>query len=558
MKFSCFLYLALQFLLMSEFCYAQDQKYWIFLVDKDTIAYDYQQHLSEQAIERRLEQKIPLVQFTDIPLNINYLTQLQHQGIKQVQQSKWLNAITAILTNDQIANLKKLPFVKQIVPMNNRFKILSFASQKSLSFASQKGLSLPSQKEIEYVLAIEQMEAEEMGKANLNGLGITIGIIDAGYVGASQNEYLQHLFDEKRILGIKDLVNPNRKEHFKQAETSADSHGNTVLQMITGYEKGGSQYGFATKSQFYLARTDNGDSEFRGEEDYWISAMEWLDSLGVRVINTSLGYALGFDNPNENYKPEQMDGKTSTISKAAQIAANEKGLLLVVSAGNEGNDSNWLIISTPADVENVMSIGATQPNGMKAGYSSIGTELVPYLKPNVSCFSANGTSFSAPIITGFAACLMQKNRKATNKEIFSIIEKSSHLYPYGNNYIGYGVPKASKALKLLENPTENVNSDNKVVKEKSEYNLKVKNTKNRLVLFHKKDERMVISQDIISVSKGKFTVIRPEKAMRTTVVEENRITEIIWEGENPKKLKKSQRKAKKAAKKEQRKQKKTK
>lgn len=542
MKFSCFLYLALQFLLMSEFCYAQDQKYWIFLVDKDTIAYDYQQHLSEQTIERRLEQKIPLVQFTDIPLNINYLTQLQQQGIKQVQQSKWLNAITAILTNEQIIALKKLPFVKQIVPMNNRFKILS----------------LPLQKEIEYVLAIEQMEAEEMSKANLDGLGITIGIIDAGYVGASQNEYLQHLFDEKRILGIKDLINPNRKEHFKHAETSADSHGNTVLQMITGHEKGGSQYGFATKSQFYLARTDNGDSEFRGEEDYWISAMEWLDSLGVRVINTSLGYALGFDNPTENYKPEQMDGKTSTISKAAQIAANEKGLLLIVSAGNEGNDSNWLVISTPADVENVMSIGATQPNGMKAGYSSIGTELVPYLKPNVSCFSANGTSFSAPIITGFAACLMQKNRKATNKEIFSIIEKSSHLYPYGNNYIGYGIPKASKALKLLDNITENINPDNKVVKEKSQYDLKIKNTKNRLVLFHKKNETIVISQDIISVSKGKYMVIRPEKAVRTTVVEENRITEIIWDGESPKKLKKSQRQAKKAAKKEQRKQKKLK
>ncbi len=543
MKLTYFLYLTLHFLVMSELCYAQNQKYWIFLADKDTVAYNYQQHLSEEAIERRLEQKIPLVQFTDIPLNINYLTQLQQQGIKQVQQSKWLNAITAILTYEEIIVIKKLPFVKQIVPMNNRFKILS----------------LPSQKEIEYVLAIEQMEAEEMSKANLNGLGITIGIIDAGYVGASQNEYLQHLFDEKRILGIKDLVNPNRKEHFKQAETSADSHGNTVLQMVTGHEKGGSQYGFATKSQFYLARTDNGDSEFRGEEDYWISAMEWLDSLGVRVINTSLGYALGFDNPNENYKPEQMDGKTSTISKAAQIAANEKGLLLIVSAGNEGNDSNWLVISTPADVENVMSIGATQPNGMKAGYSSIGTELVSYLKPNVSCFSANGTSFSAPIITGFAACLMQKNRKATNKEISNIIEKSSHLYPHGNNYIGYGIPKSSRALKLLDNLmnniTENINSENKIVQEKSQYDLKVKNTKNRIVLFHKKNETIVISQDIISVSKGKYTINRPEKAVRTTVVEENKITEIIWDGESPKKLKKSQRKAKKAAKKEQRKQK---
>ncbi len=527
--------------LLPLFAYSQDTKYWIFLSDKDTVAYDYRKHLSEEAVERRLEQQILLNQFTDIPLNSKYLSILQERGIIIIQQSKWLNAITAILTSEQVQNLKKIPFIRSIEPINNRFKILEFQKYK----------------EIEFVLTIEQMEVEEMIKAKLDGAGITIGVIDAGYVGASQNEYLQHLFDEKRILGIKDLINPVRTEHFKNAETSADSHGSTVLQMITGYEKGGSQYGFATKSQFYLARTDHGDNEFRGEEDYWVSAMEWLDSLGVRVINTSLGYALGFDNPKENYKPEQMDGKTSTISKAAQIATDEKGLLLIVSAGNEGNDSNWLIVSTPADSKSVLSVGATQPNGLKAGYSSIGASFLPYLKPNISCFSTNGTSFSAPAVTGFAACLMQKNRKATNKEIFDIIEKSSHLYPYGNNYIGYGIPKASKALQLIENNpnniTENKNPSSKISVKKLSYDLKIKNAKTKLQIFHKENETIVVSQEIVSASKGKYTVVRPEKVLRTTIVAENELTEIIWEGDSKKQLKKAQRKAKKAARKEQRK-----
>jgi subtilisin family serine protease len=538
MKSSCIILVAL---LLPFFSHSQDLKYWIFLSDKDTTAYDYHKHLSEEAIERRLEQQIPLSQFTDIPIKANYLSILKEKGIKIVQQSKWLNAVTAILTPEQIKILSNITFIQKIEPINNRFKILKF----------------PNYKEIEFVLTIEQMEIEEMVKAKLDGAGITIGVIDAGYVGASQNEYLQHLFDEKRILGIKDLINPVRTEHFKQAETTADSHGNTVLQMITGYEKGGSQYGFATKSQFYLARTDHGDSEFRGEEDYWVSAMEWLDSLGVRVINTSLGYALGFDNPKENYKPEQMDGKTSVISKAAQIATEEKGLLLVVSAGNEGNDANWLIVSTPADSKSVLSVGATQPNGLKAGYSSIGADFLPYLKPNISCFSANGTSFSAPVVTGFAACLMQKNRKATNKEIFAIIEKSSHLYPYGNNYIGYGIPKSSKALQLMDNYTENelATKKPKVISEKLSYDFKVKNSKVRLQIFHKKNETIVVSQDIVSVSKGKYTVVRPENVLRTTLVADNEIIEIFWEGETPKQLKKAQRKALKAAKKEQRKQK---
>jgi hypothetical protein len=514
---------------------SQDQKYWIFFTDKDTIQYDYRHHLSDNAIERRLEQNIPLRQWTDIPLNSNYIEILENHKIKILKKSKWLNAVTSVLTFEQINELKRFNFVKDVIPMNNFFKIL-----QSSSFVSN------------YALAIEQMEADEMTKAGLDGIDILIGVIDAGYVGASQNEYLQHLFDEKRILGVKDLVNPSRTEHFKYAETSSDTHGNTVLQMISGYEKGGSQYGFATKSKFYLARTDHGDKEFRGEEDYWITAMEWLDSLGVRIINTSLGYALGFDNPTENYKPEQMDGKTSVISQATKIATNEKGLLLVVSAGNEGNDSNWQIVSTPADSETVLSIGAVQTNGLKAGYSSIGPEFLPYLKPNVVCFSPNGTSFSAPVITGFAACLMQKKRKATNKEIFNIIEKSGHLYPYGNNYVGYGIPKTSKALAFMDNQSKNEEIEKPIIS-RLKYELKVQNLNEKIQLFHKKNATFVIKQELISPSNTIYTIKRPEKTLQTTVVANGKVTEIIWEGETLKQMKKAQRKAKKAQKKQQRK-----
>lgn len=526
-------------LLLPCWLMAQDQKYWIFLADKDTMNYDYTAHLSTEAIERRIEQQIPLKQWTDIPLKISYLQAIQQHQVQIIKQSKWLNAVTAILSPEKIEELKKLSFVKDILPMNYHFKILS----------------LPNYSVQEYEIAIEQMEGEAMTKAELNGLDILIGVIDAGYVGASQNEYLQHLFDEKRILGVKDLINPNRTEHFKYAETGSDGHGNTVLQMISGYEKGGSQYGFATQSKFYLARTDHGDKEFRGEEDYWIGAMEWLDSLGVRVINTSLGYALGFDNPDENYKPEQMDGQTSTISKATKIATDEKGLLLVVSAGNEGNDSQWQIISTPADSQSVLSIGATQTNGLKASYSSMGPEFLSYLKPNVACFSANGTSFSAPVITGFAACLMQKNRKATNKEIFSIIEKSGHLYPYGNNYIGYGIPKATKALQLMDTLPEITKPLS--VKSELQYELGIDNTKEKVQIFHKKNPSIVLKQDVISVSKGKYSINRHEKATHTTVVYNGQVIEIEWEGKTPKQLKKEQRKAKKALKKQARREKKT-
>ncbi len=526
--------------------YGQEQKYWIFFTDKETQHYDYQQHLSEEAIERRTEQGVALVQYTDIPLNANYLQTLQKNGLVVLQQSKWLNAVTSLLTKEQISQVQQLPFVKQIVPTNRKIKILSLPR-------------LDADKDREYALALEQMEAAEMVKAGLNGEGITIGIIDAGFVGASQNEYLQHLFDDKRILAIKDLVNPQRVEHFKYPETHSDSHGNTVLQMIAGFEKGGSQYGFATQSKFYLARTDHGDNEFRGEEDYWVAAMEWMDSLGVRIINTSLGYALGFDNPTENYKPEQMDGKTSVISKATQIATEEKGLLVVVSAGNEGNDYNWQVVSTPADSPSALSVGATLPNGLKAGYSSIGPELLSFLKPNVSCFSTNGTSYSAPVITGFAACLMQHNKKATNKEVFLLIEQSSHLYPYGNNYLGYGIPKASKVLTLLKQPTTATLPILSYQSAKNNtYTLKLKDQKAKVQVFHKKNATIIVKQDFLTAEKGKLLINRPENTVYTTLSYNNEVVEIRWEGQTQKQMKKEARKAKRQAKKQKRQAKKSK
>jgi hypothetical protein len=509
-------------------------KYWIFFTDKDTMQYDYRLHLTEEAIEKRTLQEIPLLQYTDIPLKEKYIQSIKKKQIKPIVQSKWLNAVSAILTEADKKKLDSLPFIRQIIPIYDRIKILSFKDT------------------IEYHTALEQMEAYRFNQEKLNGDGIIVGVIDAGYVGASQNEYLEHLFEEKRILGVKDLVNPQRTEHFKFSETSSDNHGNTVLQMITGYEKGGMQYGFATKSRFYLARTDHGDKEFRGEEDYWVAAMEWMDSLGVRIINTSLGYALGFDNPQENYKPEQMDGKTSVISRAAQIAADEKGLLLVVSAGNEGNDANWSIISTPADAKGVLSVGASTFQYLKAGYSSIGAEFLDYLKPNVVCYASGGTSFAAPVLTGLAACMMQKNPKATNKQIIAYIEKSAHLYPYGNNYMGYGIPKSSRILTLMNGEKEQNNT--KIEKAKGVYVFKNKTNNNiKAQLFHKKNTTIVLEQEVRNLKQGENHIEKPNKATQSTLVLPDEVIEIFWDKTSVKVVKKAQRKAKRQAKKEARK-----
>jgi subtilisin family serine protease len=226
-----------------------------------------------------------------------------------------------------------------------------------------------------------------------------------------------------------------------------------------------------------------------------------------------------------------MDGKTSIISRATRIATEEKGMLIIVSAGNEGDDPNWRIVSTPADAEGVISVGATKAKSRdKIGYSSIGPEFLPYLKPNVSCFSPSGTSFSAPVITGFAACLLQAEPSLTNKQLKQLIEKSAHLYPYGNNFIGYGVPDALKALQLLKDSTLTVHN-NKLIKQKGNIlNVTVENPAiERAVLFRKKNQYFVIEQKLVGITKGKLELKRLPNEKYTTIDLGNEVVEVVWE-----------------------------
>jgi subtilisin family serine protease len=260
--------------------------------------------------------------------------------------------------------------------------------------------------------------------------------------------------------------------------------------------------------------------------------MERMDSLGVRIINTSLGYAQGFTNPKENYRPTDMTGSTSVISRATRIAAEEKGLLIVVSAGNEG-DSAWEIVSTPGDSPWVLSVGATKAKSRdKIYYSSTGPAWLPYLKPDVSCFAANGTSFAAPVVTGFAACLLEKHPSLTYKRLIEIIQRSGHLYPTGNNYLGYGVPDAAKALRLAADSAWQPAPARLLPVASRSYQVKVTNPAvESVVVFHKRDERMVIRQEALAPVKGSVTINRPTGVQRSTVDLGNEVIEINWTGQ---------------------------
>ncbi|PSR01089.1 MAG: hypothetical protein BRD50_09265, partial [Bacteroidetes bacterium SW_11_45_7] len=223
-------------------------------------------------------------------------------------------------------------------------------------------------------------------------------------------------------------------------------HGTMVLSCIAG-RYGDTLMGMAPKAEFLLARTERLFGEGIGEEENWVAAMEWADRMGADIINNSLGYTY------QRYFPEEMDGKTSLVARSANIAAR-KGMLVISAAGNEGTNK-WKTIGSPADADSVLTVGGISPRrGYHASFSSYGPTADKRLKPNVSAYghvmAANqrgytqtqGTSFSSPLVTGFAACLLEQNPDWTNTELKKKIEESASLHPYFDYAHGYGVPSA--------------------------------------------------------------------------------------------------------------------
>ena len=510
---------------------AQQAKYWIMFTDKDAT----KPAISEKCKENRRVLGLQENQFSDLPVSELYVKRLQSIDIQSLIKSKWLNAVSANLTEQQIEKLKKLTFVKEIIPIESQVILANVNSKKNTDInvgrvqnPADVGQNYDDDLRVDFVM--KQIGIEHFLEAGLNGKGVNVGVIDAGFYGANDTQTLKHLFDRKQILGVKDYVNPKKKDYFGERESASDFHGTEVLNAITGRNfKENFQIGLATNANFYLARTDSGNKEFRGEEDNWMAAMEWMDSLGVRLINTSLGYAKGFSNPKESYTPDQMDGKTSVIARAAKMAVDEKGIVLVVSAGNEGDDSSWRIISTPADVDGVIAIGATNELGMKMGYSSIGPEFLTYMKPNVSCFSLFGTSLAAPVITGFVACVMQAHPTLTNKEIRAILEKSANLYPYGNNFIGFGIPNAKRALTLAAKKTLTDTTPRVIEVTENEKQVEIPMPVGEIaVVFHKKNTTHVITQESVKAKYNFIPLKRNSSVKQTTIMTREEVVEVIW------------------------------
>lgn len=371
--------------------------------------------------------------------------------------------------------------------------------------------------------ALEQTGGQYLIDAGLTGKGVKIGIIDGGFLKADQSPTLSEHFTDGRVAFYKDYITPELGE-YKGSKPSGDDHGTQVWEHIGGYHPELKiQYGLATEATYYLARTDHDAFESRKEEKLLIQALAEMIAMDVKLVNISLGYTEDYTDKSENYTPDMVDGRSTWITRVLDsVLLQNPHVLVVVSAGNDGN-TRWKTLSPPADSPNVLTVGACKlQHPEEMAFSSIGPIHIGYVKPDLVCFSTQGTSFSAPIVTGLAAGLMQKYPDASVAEIKQLLIASGSLYPYPNNVLGHGVPSGKRIMK-----GQSAESHRVVRSSKNSVRVPLADEPSKITLYHKEDWRVAKKMTV----KGKPTVRvkRVPNTNRCTVLYGSTAMEIIWE-----------------------------
>jgi|TARA_B110000914_G_scaffold38272_1_gene31490 serine protease AprX len=399
--------------------------------------------LDPVAIKRRIKHNIHSVTKYDYDIKKDYIKKLIEIGAEIKNQSRWLNAVSLIVNINELELIQKLSFVKKIEAVRQHKKKQAVQSVHNRSIVSR---------DIDYGMSydqIEQINCRTPHIAGYYGQGVRVLYIDTGF------ELNHEAYDSLNLVGQYDFINDDQNTANETAQEileNQDDHGTLCLSVMAGYAPG-SLIGPAFKSEYLLAKTEIMAEEIQQEEDNYIAALEWGESLGADIACASLGYL-------DWYAYEDLDGNTAATTKAIDIASG-LGVLCVNSAGNEGDDP-WYYIITPADADSVLSIGAVDVNGSIANFSSRGPTFDGRIKPEVCargvstyCIRSNteniyrnasGTSFSAPLAAGAAAVIMSANPEWTNMQVREAIMMTASQFNNPDNEYGYGILNAWAAI----------------------------------------------------------------------------------------------------------------
>ena len=401
--------------------------------------------LSSKSIERRIRQGLPVDSF-DLPLDPAYIEAISETGVTVRTYSKWVKTIVVHLTDLEILPLlENLPFVDSLYCVwkgNLPEKIWVQADIPTVPDFRQSTINSYG----EGFTQIALNNGHLLHNAGFRGKGLAIAVLDGGFINADKIEY----FNQERIKEVK-----NFSHEISDILREGDDHGTRVLSCMLS-EKSGEMVGTAPESDYYLFRTEVIDEEFPVEEDYWIAALEYADSLGIDIVTCSLGYST-FDDVSMNHEQEQLNGLTIPISIAANLAAS-RGMLLFNSAGNEGN-KDWEKVNFPADAKHIITVGGIDKDSIRSSFSSLGLTADKRIKPDLMAMgsgvsvidysgkvkNSNGTSFSTPILAGLAACLWEALPNLNSFAMLDLLRESGNHFQNPDSLMGYGIADVYKA-----------------------------------------------------------------------------------------------------------------
>lgn len=479
-------------------------------------------YLSEKAIARRTAFGLNC-DSTDLPINPTYLQQISNLGISVHSSSKWMNGTTILLSDSsKMSQVRTLPFVKFVEYTGKHSTVAQVVSKRAKTSTNLNYGAATTQ--------INQLSGKYLHNYGFRGKGILIAVIDAGFMNANTTACFDSLRLQGRLLGTKDIFNPSSNIFAE------DGHGAMVLSTMTGNLP--NQFlGTAPDASYFLIRTEYAPTEYKMETDFWCSGIEYADSIGSDLINSSLGYYT-FDDPSMNFSYADMNGKVSRASRAANMAS-KKGIIVVVSAGNEGL-SAWHQIGSPADAEDIVTVGAVRADSVSSTFSSYGPSADNRIKPELCAMGSaaaivtpsgdmsfgDGTSFASPILAGMMACYLQAVKKSTGilnlKSILKSVFESANFYQTPTTQKGYGLPNfeiASRNLSYFSNLRHISTND--------EYELSF-DSKNKSILIWALSRQLATGTSVRIYSTTGKLVIQKKMSENLTKIDAQNLTSGIY------------------------------
>ncbi len=439
-------------------------KYWIEFRDKgilpasfvpgDSLFEATRASLSLSALFRRehalAKPQDSVIFLEDAPVYSPNLQELKRLGIAICNKSKWFNAVSARLTDEEARKVFQLPFVKAVIPVR-RARVVSFSEPQPvmpnlLIAAKEEPLAGDSGCGYDPIIYHYGGSYTDLNRINvwplhamgLDGVGVKLGHLDVGAQLdvsslASANVIFQH-----------DYVFPQDSS----VANPQDGHGTGTLSVAAG-NLPDTLMGPAYHASVMIAHTENSDYEHNIEEDNYAAAMEAFEKLGVQITTSSLGY-FSFDSGQHSYSYSDMNGHTAISTLAAQ-RAQEMGVLVVTAMGN-GGTSSYPYVVAPADADSILACGALDVDDTIKDFSSRGPTFDGRIKPDISApgaavFAQNpdgtfslwdGTSLSTPLVAGSCCLIKEAHPEATAQEIREAVMKTGDRAQHPDTAYGSG------------------------------------------------------------------------------------------------------------------------